>query len=131
MKRVLILEDNFDLGVSWQTALENAGIVAVLTTRLSDAIERLSGDRFDLIICDVFILGPEGTPSSEGGLSLLAHIDLHLDYRPPVLAVTGSSVKVDVLRTTKMLGAAHGMRKPFSPGELVTTCHNLLANADK
>lgn len=60
MKKILIVEDDPDLGVMVRDILDISGYHVVLLPRADRVIEILNGSDFDLCILDVMIAGVDG-----------------------------------------------------------------------
>lgn len=105
MARILIVEDDINIGNLEQEVLENEGFSCVRAYSGTEAMLILKGETPDLVILDLMLPGIAGE-------EVLSHItDI------PVIAVSAKGSvddKVDVL----MGGAADFITKPFSPKEL-------------
>ncbi len=125
MKKILILEDDFDLGMAWKIQLEQFGHDVVLVSDPDDAIDELSTLTVDLLISDILIRDHDGALQPSGGLTVLTHVALDLASKPKVIAVSGASF--DVLRHAKTLQADRVMKKPLSVDSLSGAVEELLA----
>ena len=72
MKRILIFEDDLDLGAHWKSELETAGFAVVHFVQFDPIVEYLTRESVDLIITDMLIgsassgFEKKGTASASG-----------------------------------------------------------------
>ena len=100
MRRILVLEDDPNMGIIYEKTLTRLGYLPKIVNSLPDALEAIS-DHFDLYIINLMIKG-----SKDGGLELLKH------GVNPVLIV--SAINLD----PGLLENYHFMRKPVRMSEL-------------
>jgi signal transduction histidine kinase len=105
--RILVVEDNADVGALAVNVLEDLGYTPVLTTTAEDALKILQDDdRFDLLFSDVVMPGMGGVE--------LAHVAREHWPNMPILLTSGFSHAL-------ASDAAHGfdiLRKPYAMNEL-------------
>jgi CheY-like chemotaxis protein len=95
-----------------------------------DGVAKIEGERFDLLIVDIFMPGMDG-------LETIQHVH-RLQPHLPVIVMSGmvfrsaSSPPPDFLAMATKLGAVQTLRKPFRPPELlaaVAACLSLSSNS--
>ena len=86
--KVLIVEDNADLGRLLQLEMEDAGHIAHLTRDIAQAVEAVRGAKFDVVISDLSL--PDGDGRTLARELRQSHPDL------PLIAVSGYASAVDV-----------------------------------
>jgi CheY-like chemotaxis protein len=99
--------------------LKNAGHDAVLAVDGNDGLQKFAQQRFDLVICDLFM------PNREG-IATLRELR-RLDPAVPVIimsgdapsAYLGGTAHVDYLAMAKALGATRTIEKPFKYSQLL------------
>lgn len=129
--RILILEDDDELAIAWQLGLEQEGHFVQRVAAAADAIELVGTGHFDMVITDVLIRESRERFSPEGGLSLLGHIDLHIEPKPVTIAVTGAAIGTSLLTIAQQLRCDLALRKPVSIPQLVSTVEELWMNSDE
>lgn len=131
MKKILILEDDFDLAMYWKERLEDDGYGVVYTSTSEEATQVLCQDEFDLVIADVLIRTEcgAGPLKPTGGLSLIAHVTLRVDPRPKIVAVSGAHPQSNVLKHATALKADRVMVKPFRIDSLVDVVKDLVGES--
>lgn len=123
---VLIFEDDIELALDWKSEFSANGIAVEHAWDLDNAMSLCCKKKFDAIICDVFIRDGSGKYQDKAGFSLISHLRYTINGAPtwgvdvPIIVVTGAPVLVgfDVLTFTESMNTV-GMRKPFSPSDLV------------
>ena len=126
MTKILILEDDFDLGIQWQQRLEEDGHDVILTRDPDQAIAELDKSAVDLLVTDVLIHDSDAQPQPRGGLTVLAHIALNLENKPKVIAVSGAPF--DVLKHAEVLKANRVIQKPVTTAAIADTVNELLGS---
>lgn len=119
MKKILILEDEFAVASAWREALEVNGHHVIHVMAASEAIDALSSGGIDVFICDMLIRGNNAQVGNSGGLSALSYINLHVDPRPLVIAVSGAHPQLNVLRHAQALKADVTLVKPIAVDEIL------------
>lgn len=109
MTKILIIEDNIDIGQLEQDYLLAHGYEVEICTDGLEGKNRALAETFDLIIVDVML------PSMDG-FSVCKHIREVKDI--PILFVSAKQDDIDKIRGLG-LGADDYIMKPFSPSELV------------
>lgn len=110
--RVLLVDDDPDLGVSTQALLKPDGIELAVARSVEEATARLASEPVDLILLDI------GLPTPEQGFGLLNAIranPTHADT--PVVMLTAWSRSEDKVRALDQ-GATDYLTKPFDGAEL-------------
>jgi len=120
--KVLIVEDDIDLGHLLKQYLELNDFEATRVFNGIEAAELLKTARFDILILDVMM-------PQEDGFSFAAR--LHQQYPgTPFLFVTARKMKEDILQGLK-LGADDYIVKPFDADELILRIRNILKRTYK
>lgn len=130
MKKILLLEDDFDLAMHWKMHLEESDYIVIHTTTFEDAKAILLKEDVDLIISDILIREGETEDgfSSSGGLSLLSFTNLyqHFDKKPKFIAISGSLIGENVLKHATALNADRTIVKPIPLEVLMMTVEEML-----
>lgn len=108
--RVLVAEDDHDLGPSVAQALGAAGASVRLVTRAAEAEAALAEEPFDVLVADVDLGDGLGTEVAERARA----------SRPELLVVvTSGIVPQHLAAVAQKLGAVAGLSKPFSTRALL------------
>ncbi|WP_161860338.1 response regulator [Algicella marina] len=109
--RVLVVQDNRDLGSVWCKFLERQGLEAVLATSEQQATLALENEHFDVLVLEPVL-------ESGGGLCIA---DLASFRHPdmPIIAVTKSSFFADGSIFAMIPNACGLLRTPVRPHDLV------------
>lgn len=126
MKTVMIMEDQLELASYWREILEDAGYGVLHARNIDDAASFLAVDEIDVVVTDILIRDNDQELKASGGLSLLAHINLHVEKkRPKIIAVSGSHPDLHVLQHAQSMGADVCLLKPFSAEQLLAAVSEL------
>ena len=118
--KVLIVEDDPDIGRIAQLVLEKAAYSVRLVEHARGALEIIAEDRPDMMICDVMM--PE-----MDGLQLLALLKSDEATRDiPVMMMSALTAASDV-RRGQLGGAEYYLNKPFSPSQLTAAVKGVFA----
>ena len=109
--KVLLLEDDLELGNGVRIALSDQGMEVVWVRRLSDAASSLDANTFDMVLLDL------GLPDGDG-LALLGRLRRHRKNLP-VLILSARDRLQDRLRGLDG-GADDYLVKPFALAELLS-----------
>lgn len=133
MKKILILEDDFDLAMHWKMHLEESNYVVIHTATFEEAKEALHHQDVDVIISDILIREGESEDkfSSSGGLSLLSFANLYQRFnkKPKFIAISGSLIGENVLKHATALNADRTIIKPVALEVLTMTVEELIKEA--
>ena len=118
--RVLIVEDEPNIGESLIFILRKAGFVADIVADGADALDRLRRQACSAVILDIMLPGTNG-------LEVLKNIraDRHLSGLP-VMVLTARGQAAD-RRTAEAVGASVFVTKPFSNSEVVDHIRRMTA----
>jgi DNA-binding response OmpR family regulator len=108
--KILLAEDDENLGLLLNTYLRSKGLEVELTRNGKRAFEKFTGGSYDLCIFDVMM------PEMDG--FTLAKEIRQIDKRIPIIFLTAKSMKEDKL-TGFSAGADDYLTKPFSMEELL------------
>lgn len=111
MTGILAIEDDWTVRTVLEHTLTSAGYDVDLVPGVSDARQRLTEGRYDLVLLDLNL--PDGN-----GLDLLRDIRRDLGSGVSVLVLSGLRQEEVVVRGLE-LGADDFVTKPFSPPELL------------
>ncbi|GAB3051546.1 response regulator [Stenotrophomonas tumulicola] len=114
--RILIIEDDLDIGTSLATFLVAKGFAVQLAGNVQDATRVLQQGGIDLILLDVMLPG-------EDGLSFCRRLDPQ--DRPRIIMLTALSESMDKVIGLE-LGADDYVTKPFEPRELLARIRAVL-----
>ena len=124
MARILLVDDDRAIRTTIELLLKRAGHEVVVAEDGRDGVAKIEGERFDLLIVDIFMPGMDG----------LETIQKVHQQQPelPVLVMSGmvfrsaSSPPPDFLAMATKLGAVKSLRKPFRPHELLAAVDDSL-----
>ena len=109
--KVLVVEDNTVNQLVARKILEKWGVQVVLANDGFQAIERIKGEDFDLVLMDLLMPGLDGYQTTEKIRAELGKTDL------PIIALTASSTS-SVRVATQKAGMNGFVSKPFKPESL-------------
>lgn len=118
--RILIVEDNANLALGLRRALESEGYEVEHVARGDDALDRLRGGSFDLVILDLMLPGPSG-------FDVLRRTRKEGDDTP-VLILSARGEDVDRIQGFR-LGADDYVVKPVGVLELLFRANAILRRA--
>ncbi|MGG1678457.1 response regulator transcription factor [Neobacillus sp. NRS-1170] len=121
MKKILIVEDDLDIGELQQDYLEINGYDVELQTSGKEGLKRALNKDYDLLIIDVML--PE-----VDGFEICKQVRAVKNI--PILFVSAKKEDIDKIRGLG-LGADDYIIKPFSPGELVARVKAHLARYER
>lgn len=113
---VLIIDDEEDMRNLVQMYLENSGFRCVHASNGTDAMKRLQGQEFDLVILDIMMPFEDGFAIC-GKIRSLSQV--------PIIFLSAKGEEWDKVKGLQ-LGGDDYIVKPFSPGELVARIHAVL-----
>jgi CheY-like chemotaxis protein len=127
MARVLVIDDEEDVRRVVHIMLKNAGHDTVLAMDGNDGLRQFQQQRFDLVICDVFMPNREGIAT----LRELRRLDpgvpiIMMSATAPSAHLWGTS-HVDYLAMAKALGATRTIEKPLKHSQLLRLVRGCLA----
>lgn len=136
MAQILLLEDDSAFAFALTTALERAGHDVRWCRTGSSARMAFEEERFDLLICDIFIYQDDRIVA-DGGLALIGWVR-HSKVSPgyewlegfPIIAMSGAGDmpgNENILRFAKGVGADLCLAKPFEESELLEQIETLLS----
>ncbi|MBP0615790.1 response regulator transcription factor [Jiella mangrovi] len=117
--RILIVEDDAEIGAMLRDALSKNGMHAEVATSGREMDDRLLAGAFDLVILDVMLPG-------EDGLSLCRR--LRSETSVPIIMLTALGEEVDRILGIE-IGADDYITKPFSTREVLARIRGLLRRA--
>lgn len=120
-RRILLVEDEESLRLSLKLNFELEGYDVTVSASGPDALERLRGAHFDLVVMDVMLPGMDG-------YSVVETVRLE-GNDTPVLFLTARTAPADRIRGLRA-GDDH-LGKPFELEELLLRVSNLLARSEK
>mgnify|MGYP001077105203 CR=1 FL=1 len=113
--RILVVDDEPNLRELLRIVLEGDGHFVLLAATFREAMEVLTKEQFDLVICDIFL--PDGN-----GLDLLPKFEA-IPSSPEVIIMTGHGSDQDE-EEARRLGAFAYLRKPIDINQLMETVRN-------
>jgi len=121
MATILIIDDEEQMRLFLQVALEGAGYRVLTAENGKHGLRLLEHQEADLVLVDIFM-------SEMDGLEL---IPLVRKMRPAsrIIAISGGSGEWDYLDSAVYLGAHTTLKKPFSPQALLAAVSSQLKNA--
>jgi CheY-like chemotaxis protein len=126
MARILVIDDEEEVRRVVDVMLKNAGHDAVLAVDGNDALQKFAQQRFDLVICDVFMPEKEGIETLKGLRQL--------DPVVPIIMMSGGAPSAyfwgathrDYLAMAEALGATRTIEKPFKYSQFIRLVHECL-----
>lgn len=118
MSRILIADDDPQVGKLFVKALERAGYVVEVVTSGSAVLRRITEASFDLIVLDLSMPEPDG-------FEVLRSLKAADEKHPPVVVVSGSMGE-GLLQASEFLGAAASMPKTAGPHALAEIIGGIL-----
>ena len=120
MAQILVVDDVDDVRESIVAVLQSAGHMVTEARDGKEAIAKLGGQSFDLVITDIMMPEQDGT-------EVIMHIE-GLPERPPVLAISGGAPNVPAYMALHLarLKADATLMKPFRNEELRSKVDGLL-----
>ena len=112
--KILLIEDDIDLGAALQRSLAQANLPSVWVRRLADGVECMQSTNVDCVLLDLNL--PDGE-----GFALLEQLRLQ-NNSVPVLVMTARDALDDRLRALNG-GADDYVIKPFMVPELIARIH--------
>jgi DNA-binding NtrC family response regulator len=107
--QVMVVDDEPIVGKRLKPALEKGGYVVEVFESGGDALRRLEGKDFDIVVTDVRM-------EDVDGIQVLEHVLARSD-RTKVIIITGYAT-VEVAREALAKGAFDFIAKPFKPNDL-------------
>lgn len=122
--RVLVVDDEIELGDVMVTVLKNAGFDAVYTSNGGDAVRFITARGADVVIVDMHMPGMDG-------LEFMQRLR-RLRPKTRILGISGGdrTGNKTMLKMSGRLGAHALLPKPFKPSDLVEKVKELGAQAD-
>lgn len=117
MFRILVVEDDPDLGRLFVKVLERAGYTAILSPSGEDALQKIEDEKVDLMLTDVMMPGMDGFTLTREARDLIPGL--------PVMVITARSSFLDK-QTGFASGADDYMVKPVDVNEMVLRVGALL-----
>ncbi|MFL9924401.1 response regulator [Herbaspirillum lusitanum] len=118
-KTILIVDDSFSLRQTISIALKSAGYQVVEANDGKDALSKLDGRKFNLVISDV------NMPNLDG-LSFVREMKQMPNYKfTPVIMVTTESGE-DIKQEGRAAGVRAWVHKPFQPPVLLEAVAKLV-----
>ena len=129
--RILIVDDEEEMRRAINIMLKHSGHVTALAVDGHDALQQFGQQRFDLVICDIFM------PNKEG-IATLRELR-RLNPAVPVIMMSGGAPstsylgmeRADYLEMAKRLGATRTIKKPFKYSQLIRLVRECLATASR
>ncbi len=121
--RVLVVQDNMDLGTIWCRFLARQGLDARLVTSDTEAIAALEEEAFDALVLEPVMAGGSGL--------CVADIAAYRYPEMPVIAVTKSSFFADGSIFAVIPNARGILRTPINPADLVAYLEHVVPTEER
>ncbi|MCL4637828.1 MAG: response regulator transcription factor [Pseudosphingobacterium sp.] len=118
LKRILIVEDDVLLLKTISVILKKNGFATTETANGKQALEAIKTTDFDLVLTDLML-------PYANGFEIINNIKKESDHRVPVVIISSAHTEETVLDGFD-IGADDYLRKPFTPGELLSRINRLL-----
>lgn len=116
-KKVLIVEDELSIATLIKYNVEQAGFKTDVAFDGEEAIQKISNERYDLIILDLML-------PKMNGLEICKYVRIE-NKSLPILMVTALNEEEDIINGLNS-GADDYITKPFSPKELIARMNAVL-----
>lgn len=120
MKKILVVEDDFDIRESIIDILELNDFDAYPAANGQEGFDLIGKNEFDLVLCDINM-------PKMNGYELLEKINLEISDAPKVILLTAKVEKQDIQKGLD-LGALEYILKPFSHVFLVERMRHHIKN---
>ncbi|QTA88064.1 response regulator [Desulfonema magnum] len=118
-KTIMIVDDAVSIRGLAAMTLENAGYQVIQARDGKDALEKISGQKTDLIIVDIYM-------PNMGGIELVKTLKANSQYKfIPVVILTKESDS-DMKRQGQMAGAKAWVVKPFKPKTILNVVRKII-----
>lgn len=121
MKRILIIENDILLLKTLKSLLEARGYQTVLAKDGKEALSYIEKEKFDLVLTDLML-------PYASGMEILEKLKT-ATHKTPVIIVSASHSE-DSITEGFNLGADDYIKKPFTPGELISRITRLIDRAE-
>ncbi len=122
MKRILVIEDDAFMARAISLILTRQGHEVTLAAGSTEALHQFNQHHFDLILTDIML------PFSSG-LDLINEFKQRETDRETPVIVVSSVTNEKTMQYAFYLGADDYLKKPFTPGELVSRANRLMRRA--
>lgn len=112
MKKILIIEDNYDLAQNTLLFLKEHGYDVILCPNGKDGLKVMLNNQPDLILCDIML-------PDINGYKILSEIKKLENPIPPIVIFITAKTQRDEIRKGMSLGADDYITKPFTFDELL------------
>lgn len=119
--RILVIDDDAELGRTLQETLANAGYDAIAAADGFGAAAQYAENPPNVVITDLFM-------PDKDGLDVIADLR-HCFPWVKVIAMSGNASKDNLLHAAALLGATVTITKPFAPQMIVSAVEAALRNA--
>lgn len=115
MNKVLVIDDEEDIGIMMRAMLKSSGYLVVYASNISEATDKLENNKFEMVFLDLNL-------DNEYGLNLVSTIrKTNKDANIVVItAQKGNDVKKDV----SLNGIECLIQKPFNKSQILTILKN-------
>jgi two-component system chemotaxis response regulator CheY len=111
-KRIMIVDDSATVRHVLRSTLDNAGFDVIETVSGQDALDKLEGEKLDMMITDLNMPAPNG-------IELIKIVRKNQEYRfIPIIMLTTESAE-EKRQEGKTAGASSWIVKPFKPEQLL------------
>ncbi len=122
--KILLLEDDLLFAMHLREVLEEEGWMVYHEVNATNAKMTLEETSVDVIICDILIRGVNNMPTPDGGLTLMVHTQQHVKPNPVIIAMTGTSESLNLLKLAESMHVDLTMKKPIDVDRLLAYLHH-------
>lgn len=135
MTRVLVLEDDVELGLEIVESFATNGFEAEFHCSVADALESFETHRHEVLIADLVIRDTGEDVVHPGAVSLFQRVRFNSHASgsavPLLLLISGSSMVENGSWAWQASGADRLVRKPFEASAIVTFVREMLAEREQ
>src|SRR5690606_24905917 len=115
MNKVLVVDDEEDIGIMMRAMLKSLGYVVVYAGNISEAIDKLTNDKFQVVFLDLNL-------DNEYGLNLVSTIR-ETNEEANIVVITAQK-GMDIKKEIALSDIDCLLQKPFNKSQIISILHN-------